>query len=71
MRKNTKKTGRGGGRAITAPRPRYHPIWFKTSTLKDNCLFKLLTLWGKNNNFFSQFPAKRTYIKPFPQHHFF
>ena len=32
--KGLKKVGEGG--------PRYHHIWFKTSTVKDNCLVKLL-----------------------------
>ena len=43
--------------------PRYHPIWFKTLTLKDNCLFELLLgTKGKKTNI-SPFPATHTYIK--------
>ena len=43
MRKNAKKkpgtfSGRGLWGAISPLWPRYHPIWFKTSTLKENCL---------------------------------
>ena len=42
---------------------RYHPIWFKTLTLKDNCLFELLLgKKGKKTNI-SQFSATHTYIK--------
>ena len=33
-----KKSGRGVWGAISPLWPRYHPIWFKTSTLKESCL---------------------------------
>ena len=39
---------------------RYHPMWFKTFSLKDNSLFKLLL--GKQTNI-SPFPATHTHIK--------
>ena len=57
MRKNAKKKkSEGGWGCYNSPLwPRYHPIWFKTSTLKDNCLFKLLL--RKTN--------KKTNISPF------
>ena len=44
--------------------PRYHPMWFKTLTLNDNCLFELL-LWEKRKKKtnISQFSATHTYIK--------
>jgi len=51
----TTKVGRGWGRYNSPLWPKYHPIWFKTSTLKDNCLFKLLL--GKK--------GKKTNISPF------
>ena len=35
----------GGGGANSPLWPRYHPIGFKTSTLKENCLLKYC--WGK------------------------
>ena len=59
-----KKVGEGGGGGYNSPLwPRYHPIWFKTSTLKDNCLFKLLLgKKGKKTNI-SQFLASHAYIK--------
>ena len=43
--------------------PRYHPIWFKTLTLKDNCLFELLLGKKGEKNNISQFSATHTHIK--------
>ena len=65
MRKNAKKkVVEGGWGCYNSPLwPRYHPIWFKTSTLKDNCLFKLLLgKKGKKTNI-SPFLATHTNIK--------
>ena len=52
------KSGRGVWGAISPLWPRYHPIWFKTSTLKENCLSYYS--WVKKNNIWP-FPAY-TYI---------
>ena len=54
-----------GGVGANSPLwPRYHPIWFKTSTLKENCLSNYC--WGKKRRKktnISPFPATHTYIK--------
>ena len=42
MRKNAKKSRRGVGGAFFNPLWPRHSIWFIMSTLKDNCLLKLL-----------------------------
>ena len=53
----------GGGGANSPLWPRYHPEWFKTSTLKENCLLNYC--WGKKGKKtkISPFPATHTYIK--------
>ena len=59
-----KKWGKGGWGCYNSPKwPRYHPIWFKTSTVKENCLSNYCQgkKVKKTNN--SAFSATHTYIK--------
>ena len=53
----------GGGGANSPLWPRYHPIGFKTSTLKENCLLNYCWEKKRKKTNISPFSATHTYIK--------